>query len=333
MIKKDNEQLAHDIAVSKAATMSEGIEKELLEIAEWYKQEEKSIEATFFGDPATIAARKKALDNERKFKEDKAAEKVSDSRFDMSLKADTDVANNIQDPYKKEVALARLAEREKVEIARRAVRDKGMLESEYQKEITAAHTATVNTMRRVERQRLADQVGAIGETSGKIGSIFGKQTLAYKAFTSVQIGMDTVQAVMAAYKSTAEIPIVGPVLAPIAAAAAGVFGAEQIAAINSKQVPGYWQGGIIDQPTLGWIGEKGAEVVAPKDRFIDHTAELASAAFNRMSVNTGSSGFSVGDNISDGLEKGFKKMKVEIKRHDLYMSQQKGQSDMSNRRV
>ncbi len=72
---------------------------------------------------------------------------------------------------------------------------------------------------------------------------FGKEGFAaYQAFAIASATIDTYKAAIGAYNSVVSIPYVGPVLAPIAAAAAVAFGAAQIATIAS-QSPGYAGGG------------------------------------------------------------------------------------------
>ncbi|MCD4828799.1 MAG: hypothetical protein K8R90_05140 [Candidatus Cloacimonetes bacterium] len=68
---------------------------------------------------------------------------------------------------------------------------------------------------------------------------------AYKAFATTQAIIDTHGAAIAAFKSTAAIPIVGPVLAPVAAAAAIAAGMVQVAAIQSQK---FAAGGTVRGP-------------------------------------------------------------------------------------
>lgn len=76
-----------------------------------------------------------------------------------------------------------------------------------------------------------------------VAKSFGKEGFAaYQAFAIAQATMDTAKAAIGAYNSTVGIPFVGPIVAPIAAAAAVAFGAMQIAKIASEN-PGYAEGG------------------------------------------------------------------------------------------
>lgn len=99
--------------------------------------------------------------------------------------------------------------------------------------------------------------------------LFGEHTLAYKVLTVFQTAIDTYQAATAAYKSTAEIPIVGPILAPIAAAAATAFGLGQVANIEKTAVPGYAEGGLLRKGRAGFIEGYHNEIIAPEKTFVE----------------------------------------------------------------
>ena len=84
-------------------------------------------------------------------------------------------------------------------------------------------------------------MAAIANTFGKRGA------KAAKAFAIAQATIDMYASAVAAYKATAGIAVVGPFLAPIAAAGAIASGLANIQAIRSQNVDtgNYAQGGII----------------------------------------------------------------------------------------
>lgn len=69
------------------------------------------------------------------------------------------------------------------------------------------------------------------------GSLFAKNTVAYKAIAIAQTTMDTYQSAQKAYNSLAGIPYVGPVLGGVAAAAAVAAGVANVKKILSVKVP------------------------------------------------------------------------------------------------
>jgi hypothetical protein len=82
---------------------------------------------------------------------------------------------------------------------------------------------------------------------GEAAKAFGKEGFRiYQGFAIAAATMDTFRAAIAAYNSVVGIPYVGPILAPIAAAAAVAYGAAQIAQISAAS-PGFAAGGYTGQ--------------------------------------------------------------------------------------
>jgi len=81
----------------------------------------------------------------------------------------------------------------------------------------------------------------------------------FKAAAISETTITTAQAVMAAYKAMAGIPVFGPALGVAAGTAAGLAGAVQIQQISQAQ---YGMNEIVDQPTMILAGEAGAEQVS-----------------------------------------------------------------------
>jgi hypothetical protein len=98
-------------------------------------------------------------------------------------------------------------------------------------------------IREGEQQHTQTVVGAIGATLGNLSNLVGKQTALGKAFAIAQTAIDTYQSAIAAYKSMAGIPVVGPALGAIAAAAAIKSGIEAVKKITAVDVPGQGSGG------------------------------------------------------------------------------------------
>jgi len=103
-------------------------------------------------------------------------------------------------------------------------------------------TAILNTYSRkradIEELYQNQALSTTKNTLQSAANLFSKQTAAYKLLASASAIIDTYQAANAAYKSTAVIPYVGPVLAPIAAGVAIAAGLLNVAKINSVSIPG-----------------------------------------------------------------------------------------------
>jgi len=109
------------------------------------------------------------------------------------------------------------------------------IETKYQKQIDAAKKAGKDTT-------------AIEEQKNKeIAALRAKNADAEFALQVAQIASQTAVAAINAYAAALDVPIIGPVLAPIAAAAAVTYGASQIAVANSAREAakaGYYDGGF-----------------------------------------------------------------------------------------
>lgn len=90
----------------------------------------------------------------------------------------------------------------------------------------------------------------------------GKATQASAAVTLVANAQATAfQAALAAFASTAAIPIVGPLLAPAAAASAAAFAAPLVAGVSTAALAGMAHDGIDSVPETGtWLLQKGERV-------------------------------------------------------------------------
>ena len=77
----------------------------------------------------------------------------------------------------------------------------------------------------------------IGDALGQLSTIVGQDTTAGKAFAIAKATIDTYQSAVAAYKSLAPIPGIGPALGAIAAAAAVASGIATVKKIIAVQIP------------------------------------------------------------------------------------------------
>ncbi|EKQ1828470.1 hypothetical protein P4Y30_004481 [Salmonella enterica] len=129
---------------------------------------------------------------------------------------------------------------------------------------------------------------AFGDMAGNIGAALGEASTAYKAFAIAQATIATYTSAIEAYKSTAAIPVVGPFLAPVAAAAAVAAGMANIGKIRSARE----QGGNLAAGQASTIAERRAEVIVPASASRVRTAEQMRQI---MGENSGKSG---GENIT-----------------------------------
>lgn len=133
-----------------------------------------------------------------------------------------------------------------------------------------------------------------GDLFNNLSQFFSKHTAAYKLFSLFGITADTIHATIAAYKSTAAIPIVGPTLAPFAAAAAALFGASKYKELDSKQIPAYGRGGAI-------VGDHGIEIITPAQDYAQGWAQIITQTKLAVENNLRTTNASPGSNLEKYL--------------------------------
>ncbi|ECU0889300.1 hypothetical protein [Salmonella enterica] len=130
---------------------------------------------------------------------------------------------------------------------------------------------------------------AFGNMASNIGAALGEASTAYKAFAIAQATIATYTSAVEAYKSTAAIPVVGPYLAPVAAAAAVAAGLANVGKIRSARE----QGGNLAAGQMSTIAERGKpEVIMPASASRVRTAEQMRQIMGENGAKSG------GDNVT-----------------------------------
>lgn len=130
---------------------------------------------------------------------------------------------------------------------------------------------------------------AFGSMASNIGAALGEASTAYKAFAIAQATIATYTSAVEAYKSTAAIPVVGPFLAPVAAAAAVAAGLANVGKIRSARE----QGGNLAAGQMSTIAERGKpEVIMPANASRVRTAEQMRQIMGENGAKSG------GDNVT-----------------------------------
>lgn len=129
------------------------------------------------------------------------------------------------------------------------------LEQQRQQEVEAAEKSGADisliNQKYAERKKQLDadveqaKIQGLASTFGNVAEIAGKQTAVGKAAAVAEATINTYQAATAAYSAMAGIPIIGPALGAVAAAAAVVAGLANVKKIVSTKTK-YAQGGIAE---------------------------------------------------------------------------------------
>lgn len=187
-----------------------------------------------------------------------------------------------------ELELLDIQEQQKLAVADK-YREQGLInEEQYQ--------AALNAINEQYATKRADATAtAFGNMASNIGSALGEASGAYKAFAIVQATIATYTAAIEAYKSTAAIPVVGPFLAPVAAAAAVGAGMAQVSAIRSARE----QGGQLSAGQASTIAERGKpEVIMPAGASRVRTAQQMREIMGQNGGSTGPANISIINNTS-----------------------------------
>lgn len=190
-----------------------------------------------------------------------------------------------------ELELLVIQEQQKLAVADK-YREQGLIsEKQYQ--------AALNAINEQYATKRADATAtAFGNMASNIGSALGEASGAYKAFAIVQATIATYTAAIEAYKSTAAIPVVGPFLAPVAAAAAVGAGMAQISAIRSARE----QGGQLSAGQASTIAERGKpEVIMPAGASRVRTAQQMKEIMGQNGSSSGPSNVTIVNNTSSQI--------------------------------
>lgn len=190
-----------------------------------------------------------------------------------------------------ELELLDIQEQQKLAVADK-YREQGLInEEQYQ--------AALNAINEQYATKRADATAtAFGNMASNIGSALGEASGAYKAFAIVQATIATYTAAIEAYKSTAAIPVVGPFLAPVAAAAAVGAGMAQVSAIRSARE----QGGQLSAGQASTIAERGKpEVIMPAGASRVRTAQQMKEIMGQNGASSGPSNVTIVNNTSSQI--------------------------------
>lgn len=190
-----------------------------------------------------------------------------------------------------ELELLDIQEQQKLAVADK-YREQGLFKEEQ-------YQAALNAINEQYATKRADATAtAFGNMASNIGSALGEASGAYKAFAIVQATIATYTAAIEAYKSTAAIPVVGPFLAPVAAAAAVGAGMAQISAIRSARE----QGGQLSAGQASTIAERGKpEVIMPAGASRVRTAQQMKEIMGQNGSSSGPSNVTIVNNTSSQI--------------------------------
>jgi hypothetical protein len=251
---KEQEQAMRNIEDLKIQLMDEGLQKQLAQI----DNETNQKIAALVGSEEQITQQRVLLEEQRqqqiaavreKWAKDEQEKKMAALELDFATEqnsvAERLLAGQItQTQFQEQTAQNAIGFQQQRLDAIRAAH--GEESAEYQRayaELLGLQQAQADQAVAIKQQEMKDQMAAMTGALGTFGNFFGtlagmqqQGTLQWKAFATTAAILSTIQGAINAFTSTAAIPVVGSVLAPIAAAAALAAGYANVRKIQSQKV-------------------------------------------------------------------------------------------------
>ena len=187
------------------------------------------------------AAEAKALAEKAAAEEKARQEKYLANRQlidDMLQQANLDAIDNIFLRAQEELRIQEETDIAKLQAAGATEAEINRIKASYVKKNKDLAQEEADFNKAMKEQDVANALSAGSQILGSIVSLVGEGSAVGKAAALSQVAIDTYSSATAAYKSVVGIPIVGPVLAPIAAGVAVASGLASAKKIMSTKIPG-----------------------------------------------------------------------------------------------
>ena len=234
-------------------------------------------------DADELAAAEKLAADKKAIKDKADAEKAAaDAAYlanrqlidDMLQQADLDAIDNMFVRAAEELRIQQELDIEKLRLAGATEDEINRIKASYVDKSKKLAKEEADFNKEMKKQDVQNALSAGSDILSSISSLVGEGTAVGKAAAIASTTIDTYQSANAAYKSVVGIPVVGPVLAPIAAGVAVASGLMSIKKIVSTKTPGNKSAGGVPS------------ITAPSAPSIDPTAALNAGANADTDANT-----------------------------------------------
>lgn len=181
--------------------------------------------ARYENDLSFFEVRRLELETERMSAFARAQELMNLAKEEAAVKI-----ASINEQRDAEIAAAEKAGLDTTEIKRKYAIEAGVINAEIAK--------SEEELKRAKIAATVEAADAVAATLNTVANLLGQNTGVGKALAIVSTTISTISAAQKAYESTVGIPFVGPILAPINAAAAIASGIASVNKIKSVKVPG-----------------------------------------------------------------------------------------------
>lgn len=148
-------------------------------------------------------------------------------------------------------------------------------------ELNRKSAASEEALAKMRTQARIDQLSAVSQVASDVAKVVGEQTALGKTLAIASAVIETALSAQRAYSSLVGIPVVGPVLAPIAAGAAIAAGIKNIRTIQQTKIPGAGGDGGGGVPSISAPSSAAASApIAPQAN-----AQVVGQELNREAIN------------------------------------------------
>ena len=191
--------------------------------------------------------------------------------------------------FDRERALAGVADTEHTEALKAEINKK------YNKKKQAQNKVTSDAERKLNSGDLA----SVGSMLGGVADLQNEGSDAWKVTKIAEARINTFIGAQAAFNSVIGIPVVGQVLAPIAAGIAILAGQRQVDAINATEIPKMARGGVVGGYGNGTSDSVNAKLSRGEVVINAKSAKMFRGALSNMNVAGGGVGFARGGATSE----------------------------------
>ena len=201
---------------------------------------------------------------------------------------------NIQLEFDRERALAGVADTEHAEAMKAEINKKYNKKKQDQNKVTSD----------IERKLNTGDLASVGSMLGGVADLQNKGTDSWKATKIAEARINTFIGAQAAFNSVVTIPVVGQILAPIAAGIAILAGQRQVDAINATEIPKMARGGVVGGYGSGTSDSVNAKLSRGEVVINAKSAKMFRGALSGMNVAGGGVGFARGGATTEDTGEG-----------------------------
>ena len=201
---------------------------------------------------------------------------------------------NIQLEFDRERALAGVADTEHSEALKAEINKKYNKKKQDQNKVTSEAERALNT----------GDLAAVGSMLGGVADLQNKGSDSWKATKIAEARINTFIGAQGAFNSMIGIPVVGQILAPIAAGIAILAGQRQVDTINATEIPKMARGGVVGGYGSGTSDSVNAKLSRGEVVINAKSAKMFRGALSNMNVAGGGVGFARGGATTEDTGEG-----------------------------